>query len=181
MAMWNPAAAYGRNIIISPSSNLDGGTFTVAGRDAYGYKITETLSAGSTNLVGQKAFKYISSITASTTITSTGVGIGIGDRFGMPLYVDRTGANISIAMSTGAGGGNSCVTIALTSANFLFGSTAATQTSTTPDVRGMFISSIATTSAVRLQVQVRPTINALAAVNSTSVTSLFGGAQYSSV
>jgi hypothetical protein len=181
ISLWNPAAAYGRALVISPSSNLDGGSFTVYGRDAYGYELTETFAAGSTTITGVKAFKYVSSVVAATTITSTGIGIGVTDRFGMPLYVDRTGANIAISVSSGAGGGNSCVSIALTTANFLFGSTAATQTSTTPDVRGLYISSIATTSAVRLQVFVRPDIVKLAAITSTNVSPLFGGTQYSSV
>lgn len=181
IAFWNPAAAYGRCLVISPSSNLDGGTFTVYGRDAYGYEMTESFTAGSTTITGQKAFKYVSSVIAATTIASTGIGVGITDRFGMPFYTDRTGTNIAIAVSSGAGGGNSCVTIALTSANFLFGSTVATQTSTTPDVRGIYISSIATTSAIRVQVFQRPTVAALNAINSSNINSLVGGAQYSSV
>mgnify|MGYP000116654668 CR=1 FL=1 len=34
------------NITINKTSNLDQGTYTVAGRDMYGFKMTETITAG---------------------------------------------------------------------------------------------------------------------------------------
>lgn len=181
VSMWNPAALGGRALIISPSSNTDGGSWSVAGRDVYGYKITETFAAGSTTITGQKAFKYVSSVISATTINSTGLGIGTTDRFGMPLYVDRITPNLSIAISTGAGGGNLCTAVVASTTTFLFGSTAATQTSTTPDVRGLYISSAATGSSARWFISYRPSAAALASVNSTNVTGLFGGNQFSSV
>src|SRR6266404_3786963 len=102
MAVWNPAGGTGRNITIKPSSNLDAGTYSVAGRDMYGYKMTETITAGSTSLAGKKAFKYVSSITNTTTPTSTGVSIGFGDIFGFPMAVAYAGQNVSVALNSSA-------------------------------------------------------------------------------
>jgi len=177
VTVWNPAAGTGRCITITPSSNLDGGTYSVAGRDMYGFKMTETVTAGSTNLTTQKAFKYISSITNTTTPTSTGIQIGIGNTYGMPLFVSYYGLNCQIAANTSAA--VSVLTVPSTSTTFI-GSTVATQTSTTPDVRGTWISSVAANNVVRIQIMQYPTAQAMASVTSTNVAPLFGGTQFSS-
>jgi hypothetical protein len=179
LAVWNPAAGTGRNITIKPSSNLDGGTFTIAGRDMYGYKITETIAGGSTNLAGKKAFKYVSSITNTTTPTSTGILVGFGDTYGFPLAVTYVGINAIVAISSDAfvSGANAL----LSSASVALASTVATQTSTTPDVRGTYLSSTASNATQRLQMQIWPPATAMAAVTSTNVAPLFGGTQFSSV
>jgi hypothetical protein len=178
VAVWNPGAGAGRNITIKLSSNADGGSFTVAGRDVYGYKMTETIAAGSTNLAGKKAFKYISSITNTTTPTSTGVSIGFGDVFGFPLSVSYVGLNALVSVNSSAN--NSSITNLSTTTTVL-ASTVATQTSTTPDVRGTYSSSTASNGVIRLQMQVTPTAAAVAAITSTNFAPLFGGTQYSSV
>ena len=43
VAVWNPGAGTGRLVVITTSSSGDGGTWSIAGRDLYGYKITEQL------------------------------------------------------------------------------------------------------------------------------------------
>ena len=61
-------------------------------------------------------------------------------------------------------------------------STAATQTSTTPDIRGTYASSTATTGgALRVQIMQMITPTMLASVTASDATSVFGIAQYSSV
>lgn len=187
IAAWNPGAGTGRVISITTSSSGDLGTWSVAGRDMYGYKITETiaLSQGSTNssgytIKGQKAFKYISSITNATTPVSTSVSIGFADRFGFPLAVPYTGINAQVQVIATAYGSSSQMAL-LSSANVLLASTAATQTSTTPDVRGTFNSTVASNGTVRLQMLVTPSASAVAAITSTNVAPLFGGTQFSSV
>lgn len=180
LCVWNPAAGTGRNITIKLSSNLDGGTFSVAGRDMYGYKVTETIATGSTNLVGKKAFKYISSITNASTPTSTGISIGFGDVYGWPLAVPYTGLNTQ-TIALGSAFGSTAPISLLSSVNVALASTAATQTSTTPDVRGTLTSSVASNGTVRLQMIVLPTAAAIAAITSTNVTPLFGATQFSSV
>jgi hypothetical protein len=179
VALWNPGAGTGRNITIKPSSNGDGGSFSVAGRDMYGYKMTETIAAGATSLVGKKAFKYISSITNTTTPTSTGVSIGFGDVYGFPLATPYTGFNAQVQVL--ATSFSSAVIVALSSANTILASTVATQTSTTPDVRGTYSSTTASNGTVRMQMVVTPSASAIAAITSTNVAPLFGGTQFSSV
>lgn len=175
---WNPGAGPGRNITIRPSSNLDGGSFTVAGRDVYGFKMTETIAAGSTVLAGRKAFKYISSITNASSPTSTGVSIGFGDVYGFPLAVPYAGMNALVYFSSTTALATAGT---LSSATIVLASTVATQTSTTPDVRGTYASSFASNGTYRLQIRVTPAASAVAAITSTNVAPLFGGTQYSSV
>lgn len=184
--LWNPGAGTGRCISITTSSSGDAGTFSIAGRDMYGFKITETLaiSQGTTNssgytIVGQKAFKYISSIKNTTTPVSTGVSIGISDRYGMPFKVPYTGSDLIIRILASAY--SSVVAVALSSANFTLASTVATQTSTTPDVRGIYASTTASNGTVRLQISVTPSASAIAAITAADLSPLFGGVQFSSV
>lgn len=178
--VWNPAAGTGRNITINKSSNLDAGTYSVVGRDMYGFKMTEQITASSSkNVAGVKAFKYISSISNCTTPTSTSVSIGFGDIYGFPWAVAYTGLNAQVSVL--ASKFSSAVVVALTSANTALASTAATQTSTTPDVRGTYASSTASNGTVRLQMVVQPSAVSIAAITSTNVAPLFGGTQFSSV
>lgn len=177
---WNPRAGTGRTLTIYMSSNLDAGTFSVAGRDMYGFKMTETLAAGSTTIAGKKAFKYISSITASTTLTSTGFIIGYTDTFGFPAAYSYTGSQNLVYVSTSNSGVANV--IALSSANSVLASTVATQTSTTPDVRGTYTSSIASlTGSVRLQMRQLFDAYQMAQVTNTDNSAIFGATQYSSV
>lgn len=178
-AIWNPAAGTGRNITIKPSSNLDAGTYTIAGRDMYGYKITETIAGGSTSLAGKKAFKYVSSISNTTTPTSTGVSVGFGDIYGFPLAVAYTGFNAQVQVLASAF--SSAVIVALSSANTVLASTVAVQTSSTPDVRGTYASTTASNGTVRLQMLVTPPVATIQTITSTNVAGLFGGTQFSSV
>lgn len=188
MAAWNPGAGTGRAVVITTSSSGDAGTFTIAGRDMYGYKMTETLalSQGSSNssgytITGQKAFKYLSSITNTTTPTSTSISIGVSDRFGFPLAVPYVGLNAQVGLIATAFGSTVSIAASPSSVNTLLASTAATQTSTTPDVRGTYKSTTATNGTIRLQMLVTPAASAAAAITSTNFAPFFGAAQFSSV
>ena len=176
---WNPAAGTGRCIVISPSSNLDAGSFTIAGRDMYGYKMTETVAAGSTTITSQKAFKYIGSITASTTITSTGIGVGTTDIYGFPIKLAYCGLGVAVRINASVW--SSAVTVAFSSANVVIASTVATQTSTTPDVRGTYASTTASNGTVRMQMYQNITANMVNSVTNSDFSSIFGGTQYSSI
>jgi hypothetical protein len=176
--LWNPGAGGGRNVVVRPSSNGDAGNFTVIGRDMYGYKMTEFLPGGTTTITGKKAFKFISSIVNATTPTSTGVAIGLGDVYGLPLYTPYAGLNVTVVKSTSV---TNPTIITLSTANFVIGSSAATQTSTTPDVRGTFTSTTAADGTTRLQIVITPAASAIAAITSTNFAPLFGAAQFSSV
>lgn len=180
---WNPAAGTGRCISITTSSSGDVGSWTIAGRDMYGYKMTETIATSSVTFTTQKAFKYLNAtgaITASSVIASTGVSIGLSDRFGFPMKVDYVGYNVDVYTLASAGGSSNPLTL-FSTANIIVASTAATATSTTADVRGVYVSSLASNGTVRLQMVITPTPQALASVTQSDVSPLFGVNQYSSV
>ena len=169
--LWSPATSISRCVRIEGSSNDGAGGFTINGYDIYGYPMTETLAGsistttGSTFVVTQKAFKYISTITASGTINSTGVTIGVADIYGFPLAV--TNGNRTVI---GISSGTSFNTVT-TSTGIVAASTAATQTSTTPDVRGTWSSTTAADGTRRFTVYVSPSVTTLGS------TGLFGGTQ----
>lgn len=176
VALWNPASV-GRCIAITTSSSGDGGTWSIAGRDVYGYKMTENLSVtgSSATVISQKAFKYISSIVASTTITSTGITVGVSSVFGLPILATYSGVDTSIRLifTSSLVGANSSGAITV-------GSTV-TATSTTPDVRGTYGSSTALTSTARLQISQNITATMVSNVTESDVSAIFGVTQYSSV
>ena len=178
IAAWNPSAGTGRNITLTFSATNDGGSVNVAGRDMYGFKMSESITVGGTNaFAGQKAFKYVSSITNATTPVSTGVRIGFGDVYGFPLYVPYVGLNSQVSINTSA---NNATTSVLSTGNVVLAlASTATAVSTSVDVRGTYASSVASNGVVRIQMIVTPTASAAAAVTSTNVTGLFGAAQFS--
>ena len=175
--VWNPGAGTGRNITIHPSTTGDAGSFTVVGRDMYGYKMTENIAAGSTSLAGLKAFKYIQSISNASTPVSTGVSIGFGDVYGFPFYTPYAGLN-AVVMLTATASQQAASAIGTISPAL---ASTATATSTTADVRGTYASSTATNGTIRLQMICTPSASAVAAITSTNIGPLFGATQFSSV
>jgi len=188
--LWNPAAIVGRAVSVNTSSSGERGGFTLAGRDIYGYKITETLhstdatrastSSSGIILTSLKAYKYLSTVVASSTVTSTGVSIGYTDRIGLPLYA---GANAPTWFTVAYGSSinsSAAAVILLTSAALALGSTT-TATSTTGDVRGTYTSSVALGSSARIQINQLITPAAQYAVSTGDFTIAFGLTQYSSV
>lgn len=171
--LWDPTTMVARCVRIEGSSDDSGGVFTISGRDVYGYLMNEVVTgsisttAGSTFVVTRKAFKYIASITCSGVINSTGVTVGVADIIGLPLAAP-TGAHLMVQISSGTQ--FSTITA---STGFTAASTVATQTSTTPDVRGTFSSTTASDGTRRFTVYVSPQPAAM------SSTGLFGAAQYS--
>lgn len=188
IGIWNPASVCGRCLTVSFSSNLDTGFLTVAGRDAYGFKVTESvaLTSVSTVYVTQKAFKYISAIMPCTTITSTGIMIGVSDTYGFPMLVQHSAyAQIWI------GAASSATLVTTNVGNHVFGSSLATSISTGPDVRGTYKSSLVSGSSMRVVMIISPEVapdhvapSSFAGLNMTSPTNfynLFGATQFSSV
>jgi hypothetical protein len=181
--LWNPAAGAGRCISVTASSSgSTGATVSIAGRDMYGIKMTElvTLSTATAPAVGtsQKAFKYISSITASTTFTA-GFIVGTTDTFGFPLKLAYCG--VSTVVNLLASSFSSAVAVALSSASTTLASTATTSNSTNGDVRGTYASTTASNGTLRFQIVQNMTANQMAAITSTNHASVFGIPQFSSV
>jgi hypothetical protein len=188
---WNPAAGAGRCISVTNTSNANTEQYIVNGRDMYGIKMSETILASTTSSgtgVGKKAFKYITSIIASTaaTISSTGVQVGFVDKFGFPLRTSYFGLTIAIVSSAPM-----VPTLAvLSSANATLASTVATATSTTPDARGTFnptlatagtSASIAAGTAVRITIMQNITAGMAAGVSASDSSAMFGITQFSAI
>lgn len=178
IAPWNPAAGVGRCITINPSSNLDAGTYTIAGRDMYGFKMTETIVSSGGVKTSQKAFKYISAITASTTITSTGLAIGISDTYGFPLKATTTGPGLYYNVQANS---STALAIVLSTGAITVGSTATTATSTTGDPRGTYASTTASDGTVRIVMAQEFGPNRLANVTASDFSPIFGHTPFSSV
>ena len=174
---WNPAAGAGRCIVITTSSSGDGGSWSIAGRDCYGIKVTENLSVtgSSAGVISQKAFKYISAIKASTTITSTGITVGVSSVFGLPIVATYSGIDTQIRLiaTSSLVGANSSGPITVAST--------ATATSTTGDVRGTYASTTAVSGTLRLQIQQNVTAAMVNSVTASDTSAIFGVTQYSSV
>ena len=177
LSAWNPGAGTGRNITVKLSTTGDGGFITVAGRDMYGYKMTESIAVGSTSIAGLKAFKYISSITNATTPVSTGISIGFGDVYGFPFYTPYAGLNAQVMVTASASQQAASATGTISPAM----ASTATGVSTSPDVRGTYASSTASNGTIRLQIVCTPSASAIAAITSTNIAPLFGANQFSSV
>jgi len=194
IAAWNPRAGTGRTIQITISGSADGGTATVAGRDMYGFKMTESIvlstaspAIGSSNAAGykfsgKKAFKYVSAVVTSTTVGSSAWSVGFTDTFGFPALLSYTGLSVSVTLNaSNITYGASANVVAFTTTNTALGSTVATQTSTTPDVRGTYASTTASNGTLRLQMfqSFDPFIMSVTSVGASSA--MFGGTQFSSV
>lgn len=194
VSIWNPQAVPGRVLSLTKAStDATALVYTVNGRDQYGIKMTEAITASTASSLGagKKAFKYISSIIpATTTINSTGVGIGFTDTYGFPLvtnYFSNTSITISSLPMVPT-------LLVLSSANAVLASTT-TATSTTGDVRGTFVSTIATngstltgvgasslgplSSAVRITVTQPITPYMASAVTASDTSAIFGVTQFS--
>ena len=87
-AFYDPTKAISRVVSVTTASGSSTNTVTVKGYDLYGYPQTEAIStvAFSTNptTLGKKAWKYITSVTATTT-DAHNYSIGTSDVFGLPI------------------------------------------------------------------------------------------------
>lgn len=79
-----------RNVIVD-SGGADTAVLTVTGTDVYGNTVVEAITLnGTTAVSGKKAFKTVTSVTSSATI-SNGAFVGTGDVLGLPVYLPGTG------------------------------------------------------------------------------------------
>lgn len=200
IGIWNPASVCGRAIAITGSTQNDGGMFwSVAGRDSYGFKVTEQI-AGSTSgstagagitLTSKKAYKYITAITpvnSTGTLGSTNVIVGTADTYGFPMLV-QSAAYVTLWL----GATSSATAITANVGNHVFGSSLPTATSTNGDVRGTYASSVAssTSAGMRVFMNVTPEVGPAAAalssysgmnvISPTNFYNLFGASQFSSI
>lgn len=178
--IWDPTKAIARGLTIVKSSNGDAGNWTIAGRDLYGFKMTESLvSSGNTTMNTKKTYKYISSILPGSAVTSTGVIVGTQDMFGFPLRVDQ-----AMYATVWVGPSSNSQLISVSTGAHTFAVTSAAS-NTTGDVRGTITSSVASNSTaaapVRIGMLIGPSVANLASMGSTNFAGLVGLPQFSSV
>lgn len=182
---WDPATLLSRQITIGRATgNSDtGATYTIQGYDIYGFAMTETItgtsSTGNSTYASQKAFKFIRSITPAGTLGATAVYVGVNDTYGFPMRV-YNGSMVQIW----SGISSMMNIMTAQSSLMIFGSTV-TNTATTPDIRGTWASSIASSTAngQRVKIKVYPRaedIQAMSATYSSTGTVYWLGEQYSS-
>lgn len=157
---YDPSTLLSRTVQLVSGGNDSGITFTVKGWDIYGFPMTETITganAGTAN--GAKAWKYITSVTASGSVAST-LTIGTNDVFGFPFQVLRFGRS-EIAWNNAWITANTGFTAAVTTSP---------ATATTGDVRGTYAVQSASdgTKTIQIMVTIPPanlnTVNGAASV-----------------
>ena len=125
--VYNPVEGLARCISITTAASGTGGVMRVVGYDFYGQQMSEDITAVVNSTVfGQKAFKYILSVTPQFTDGSHNYSVGFGDTFGFHIRSDKWEyANI---FYNG--------TYVTSSTGWLAGVTTSPSTRTTGDVRG---------------------------------------------
>jgi hypothetical protein len=156
-----PASNLSRAVKVVSAGNDGSAAFTVAGYDIYGYPMTERITgtSGSTGN-GKKAFKFISSVTPSGTVSGSNVSVGTQDVFGFPIrcpFFPLVDIYWNSALITATTGWTAAV-----------GSAA---TSVTGDVRGTY--AVQSAANGTLQLEVFSKINAVT-VQTMGTTGLFG-------
>jgi hypothetical protein len=117
-----------RNVQITSSGNDSGTVYTVTGRDEYGAVVVSTITGPNTTTVqGTKAYKSITSISASVTPTGN-ISIGFGNVLGLPAFIGGAG-NIIREILDGA----------VATAGTLVAGVVSTATAATGDVRGTYV------------------------------------------
>lgn len=150
VAAYDPAKAIARNVRITSAGNDSAATFTVVGYDVYGYAQTEAITGANAGVAsGAKAWKIITSITPSGTLSGSNVSAGTGDVYGLPIRADDFG-HVSVCWNN---------TFITASTGFVAAVTTSPATSTTGDVRGTYAVQSASDGTKTLQVYVTPKIS----------------------
>lgn len=91
LAVFNPLEGLARCVSITGNAGSSANNVTVKGYDVFGQPMSELIAfaGGATTKFGQKAFKYIASITPATTDAGHLVSAGWGDTFGFHARSDK--------------------------------------------------------------------------------------------
>lgn len=161
---YSPASNLSRAVKVVSAGNDASAAFTVAGWDIYGYPMTERITGVSgATATGKKAFKFISSVLPSGTLSGSNVSVGTQDVFGFPIrcpffpLVDIYWNSALITATTG-----------------WVGAVSSAATSVTGDVRGTYAVQSAANSTLVLEVFQK--INPVT-VQTMATTGLFGVVQ----
>lgn len=133
-----------RNVVVD-SGGADTATLTVNGFDEYGVAMSENIVLnGTTAVAGKKAFKRITAVTASGTITNAAF-IGTGDVLGLPVFIAGA-AEILRESQNGA----------VATAGTLVTGDVSEATATSGDVRGTYDPSAACNGSLAFDILVAP-------------------------
>lgn len=168
--LYDPTTLLARNVRVKSAGSDVGATFTVAGYDIYGYPMSEAITgagAGST-ASGKKAFKFVTSITPSGTLSGSNVSAAPGDVYGFPLQ-NQGWPFISIFWGAPPATGISSTT------GWTGAVTTSPATTTTGDVRGTYATQTASDGTNRLTILVTMPVALLA--NANPAVGLFGVTQ----
>jgi hypothetical protein len=184
--LWNPTTAVARTLQITGSAlGTSAESWSVAGRDLYGQKMTELIQGASITAFGKKAWKYISAITPSTVngaIGSTLVIVGTNDVYGFPLRIDHPAY-----VTAWAGPASSATLITASSASIHTFAVTSAATNNTGDVRGTLgsstVGSVSNSSNWKIVMFISPSAQNLQAVSlgSSYPSGIVGLQQFSSV
>lgn len=135
-------APFGRNITVV-ASGVATSNVTVSGRDYLGQPMTESFTLnGATPVVGNKAFKWVDSISYGATAATT-INVGFGGKLGLPYRMSAVTAEIGNGASAAVG------TLAAPSL-------VDPQTSTTNDPRGVYTPTTALNGSNRIVAKFMP-------------------------
>lgn len=127
-----------RNLIVD-SGGADTAVLTITGTDEYGVVVVESITLnGTTAVAGKKAFKTVTGVSSSATITNSAF-IGTGDVLGLPCFLPAA-TNIIADLEDGV------VDLSIDGTAVAGVTTAAT--ATTGDVRGTYDPGVACDGAV---------------------------------
>lgn len=145
-----------RAVSLTSTANNSGLDVTVNGTDAYGKTQSEKITGPNNNTVrGAKAFKTVTSVTATGIVTA--LSVGDSDILGLPVRVGDKGKVVGLWVD-GVSETTNTIVAGL--------STTGTSTATTADVRGTVLGGTATNGAKRF--------TALLIVDPASKESLYG-------
>ena len=118
-----------RTVSITATTNVSSNTFTVTGTDAYGQTMSEKITGpNATTVNGAKAFKTVTSVTATGVVTA--ISAGTSAILGLPVRVGDKGKVLELVVDG----------ISETSLTTVVGlSTTGVSTATTADVRGTLL------------------------------------------
>lgn len=167
--LYDPTTLLARNVRIKSAGNDSAATFTVAGYDIYGYPMSEAITGVNTSTAsGKKAFKFVTSITPSGTLSGSNVSAAPGDVYGLPLQ-NQGWPFISIFWGAPPATNVSATT------GWLAAVTTSPATTTTGDVRGTYAVQSASDGTSRLSVLITMPVGLIA--NANPSVGLFGVTQ----
>lgn len=128
-----------RAVSLTSTANNSGLAVTVNGTDAYGKTMSELITGpNNTTVTGAKAFKTVTSVTATGIVTS--LSVGDSDKLGLPIRIADKGKVLEMMVD-----GISETTLTIVAGL----STTGTSTATTADVRGTLLGGTATNGTRR--------------------------------